>query len=590
MFKKLISMVTASVLLATVLSVIAAAPANAYASNSGSSTGLTNWSVTPDANGDFFIPAGVNSVNIFLRFSMVSGSLSGFNGSLITFETELKNPSNTVITRASTSSTFGYYDSSARYFANTASSSLSGTLSSSGYTLPNGLTSLSISVDTYFGAGPGATVPSGTYNFTGGIKRGGVAYNPVTNERNLDILMPIEGRNFTIPNGTISRIDHNVVTCVNRSLVTSSDTLTMNLVTTGSLTTDQTRFLSLASNVTSLGSATTLSLASVNLNQPIAAAASFTVGNTTAGTSFTSDLSITKGDGTEVSARCGADTPAAPTVVFTTTTRLTATFNVSTINGYGQCQLFLASDLATPVRTSFSSAPGSDTTRTCTFSSLTQGTAYVVKVSEAGFFSFGGGNFNVNREMNSPFSNASQSITSGTPTISTPSLTAEQIAAASAFAAALAKAAEVVKAKAALTTLLAGNKSATPQEFANADFNVRNSNVAEKVSAAMMKLSVVDRENTQKINEIIKLEDFIDRVSVLDTRSTVKSRDLISRGLLPATSTYKFSVVQGLASYPSGSLDSMEKIEAAIKEQIFKAEAPKRRLAEIQAKIAARKK
>jgi hypothetical protein len=33
----------------------------------------------------------------------------------------------------------------------------------------------------------------------------------------------------------------------------------------------------------------------------------------------------------------------------------------------------------------------------------------------------------------------------------------------------------------------------------------------------------------------------------------------------------------------------LEKIEAAIKEQIFKAEAPKRRLAETQAKIAARK-
>jgi hypothetical protein len=59
--------------------------------------------------------------------------------------------------------------------------------------------------------------------------------------------------------------------------------------------------------------------------------------------------------------------------------------------------------------------------------------------------------------------------------------------------------------------------------------------------------------------------------------------------LLPVTSGYKHSVVRGLASYPSGSLDSLAKIEAAIKEQIFIAEAPKRRLAEIKAKIAARK-
>jgi hypothetical protein len=161
---------------------------------------------------------------------------------------------------------------------------------------------------------------------------------------------------------------------------------------------------------------------------------------------------------------------------------------------------------------------------------------------------------------------------------------------AAAFTAALAKAAEVVQAKAVLTTLIAGNKPANVQEFANADFKVRNNNVAEKVSAAMMKLSVADRENTQKVNEIINLEDFLDRVSVLDTRSTVRASELVSRGLLPVTSGYKHSVVRGLASYPSGSLDSLAKIEAAIKEQIFKAEAPKRRLAEIKAKIAARNK
>jgi hypothetical protein len=178
-------------------------------------------------------------------------------------------------------------------------------------------------------------------------------------------------------------------------------------------------------------------------------------------------------------------------------------------------------------------------------------------------------------------------VIAGQSTGSTPTLTAAQIAA---FEAALAKAADVAKAKAVLTTLIAGNKPANVQEFANADYKVRNSNVAEKVSAAMMKLSVADRENTQKVNEIINLEDFLDRISVADTRSTVKSRELTSRGLLPATSLYKHSVVQGLASYPSGSLDSMAKIDAAIKEQIFKAEAPKRRLAEIKAKIAARNK
>jgi hypothetical protein len=110
-----------------------------------------------------------------------------------------------------------------------------------------------------------------------------------------------------------------------------------------------------------------------------------------------------------------------------------------------------------------------------------------------------------------------------------------------------------------------------------------------KASAAILKLSATDREKTEKIIEIINREDFIDRVSMTDTRSTVKSTDLISRGLLPASNVHKHSVVQGLASYPNGSLDTMAKIEDAIKEQIFKAEAPKRRLAEIKAKIQSRK-
>jgi hypothetical protein len=170
---------------------------------------------------------------------------------------------------------------------------------------------------------------------------------------------------------------------------------------------------------------------------------------------------------------------------------------------------------------------------------------------------------------------------------------AQQAAAAAATAAAETAAllaAAIAKAKVVLTTQFSANKPATVDQFLDAGYGVRNNNVAAKVSAAILKLPVADRENAQKVNEIINLENFIDRVAVTDTRSTVKSTELISRGLLPVDSTKKHSVVQGLASYPDGSLNSMEKIEAAIKEQIFKAEAPKRRTAEIRAKIAARKK
>jgi hypothetical protein len=174
-----------------------------------------------------------------------------------------------------------------------------------------------------------------------------------------------------------------------------------------------------------------------------------------------------------------------------------------------------------------------------------------------------------------------------------PTLTEEEIAA-NAAAQTEAQAAAVLAtalatAKVVLTTQFSSNKPVTLQQFLDANYGVRNSTVAANVSAAILKLPVADRDNSQKIHEIVSLENFIDRVAVLGTRSTVKSAELVSRGLLSANSAYKHSVIQGLTSYPDGSLNSLEKIEAAIKEQIFKAEAPKRRLAEIKAKMAARK-
>lgn len=147
----------------------------------------------------------------------------------------------------------------------------------------------------------------------------------------------------------------------------------------------------------------------------------------------------------------------------------------------------------------------------------------------------------------------------------------------------------IAKAKAALSTQFSSNKAATAQQFLDAGFGVLNAAVAEKVSAAILKLPVADREKSEKINEIINLENFIDRVAVLGTRTSVTSNDLVSRGLLPADSVNKYSIVQGLANYPDGSLNSMEKIAAAIKAEVDKAGARKAKTEAIKAKIAARR-
>jgi hypothetical protein len=92
------------------------------------------------------------------------------------------------------------------------------------------------------------------------------------------------------------------------------------------------------------------------------------------------------------------------------------------------------------------------------------------------------------------------------------------------------------------------------------------------------------------MQELVKVESFIDRVANPVTRGGVTTGSLIERGLLPANSPYKHSVIQGLASYPEGSLNSMAKIEAAIKAELEKAGARKAKTAEIRARIAARNK
>ena len=103
MFKKFVSMATAAILLATGLSVIASAPASAtaYASNSGSSTGQTGLTITPDANGDFDVPAGIRNLNIFLNYQITTAS--DFQSSVVTLEAELKNNNNVVVTSANAS-------------------------------------------------------------------------------------------------------------------------------------------------------------------------------------------------------------------------------------------------------------------------------------------------------------------------------------------------------------------------------------------------------------------------------------------------------------------------------------------------------
>ena len=236
-----------------------------------------------------------------------------------------------------------------------------------------------------------------------------------------------------------------------------------------------------------------------------------------------------------------------------------------------------------------------------------------------------------------------------TPTAAEIAAAEAAAAKAAAEAAAIARAAEIAAAQNSLATALRANRAGTLSEYRAATINITTDAGLTRLNAEVLKLSANDRADFAKIKaiadkiefdesffnatarptlatysiygvtgvterilavvnakvlelpaalradikamqELVNAESFIDRVANPATRSSVSAATLVTKGLLPADSPYKFSVVQGLASYPEGSLNSMAKIEAAVKEQIEKAEAPKRRLAQIKAKIAARRK
>lgn len=108
------------------------------------------------------------------------------------------------------------------------------------------------------------------------------------------------------------------------------------------------------------------------------------------------------------------------------------------------------------------------------------------------------------------------------------------------------------------------------------------------VNTRILTIPAAKRSDIIAIQEIATEEAFIDRVANPETRNTITSAVLIQRGLLPAETPYKHSVRSGLSGYPEGSLNTLAKIEAAIKAELEKAGARKAKTAEIRARIAAR--
>jgi hypothetical protein len=246
---------------------------------------------------------------------------------------------------------------------------------------------------------------------------------------------------------------------------------------------------------------------------------------------------------------------------------------------------------------------------------------------------------------------SSSSSSSSAPTLSAAEIAAAAAAAlrAAEIAAAEVRAAAIATAQSALSTVLKADKAGTLSEYRSANINITTTAGLTRLNAEVLKLTGADRTDFAKIKaladkiefdeaffnatarpslaaystygvtgvtdrilavvntkilelpadkrldtkamqDLVKVESFVDLVANPTTRVAVSSARLIEKGVLPTDTPYKHSVRSGLASYPEGSLNTMAKIEAAVKAELEKAGARKAKTAEIRARIAARNK
>ncbi len=152
------------------------------------------------------------------------------------------------------------------------------------------------------------------------------------------------------------------------------------------------------------------------------------------------------------------------------------------------------------------------------------------------------------------------------------------------------KAAAVKVARTTLFTTVGSDIAGTLAQYQAADFNIKSAAVLTRVNAKVLALPVAKRNSVDEIEKIIKLENFIEQISNDATQKTITTNQLVTFGLISADNVHKASVTAALKNKDASSLDSMDKISAAIKKELAQIQARRDRTAEIRAQIQARQK
>ena len=146
--------------------------------------------------------------------------------------------------------------------------------------------------------------------------------------------------------------------------------------------------------------------------------------------------------------------------------------------------------------------------------------------------------------------------------------------------------AEIKVAKTAVVEVLKSLKPLSITQLAAADIVVASEKALDRVNAKVRALPEENRTDLDVIQKIVKTENFVDKVSTPTTQRTVTTLELVQEGLVEASYKFKTTVLQTLIKKDAKSLDSIEKVQAAVKDALASIAAKKDRLVAIKKKIA----
>jgi hypothetical protein len=163
---------------------------------------------------------------------------------------------------------------------------------------------------------------------------------------------------------------------------------------------------------------------------------------------------------------------------------------------------------------------------------------------------------------------------------------------AAAAEAAIAKATAIAKAQRTLVETVKANKPATLSDMASSNFAISQQATVDRINKTLLALQAKNpgvELAISEIKDVVAKESIVERISTSISQGSVQTNQLVNAGLIDATNTVKTSVVNALKSMDPTSLNSVDKLKAAIAAQTKIAQDRYARTKAIVAKVAAGK-